>query len=142
MPREDAAFDDVHDFVDDYGKALVGGDGDAIADFWDVPALVVGKEGVIAVDDRNEVRGFFASAAAQYRAYGITDTDGEVIVVTRVGDRIVEVEVRWAMLDADGNERGAERSTYTLRKDDDGQLRIRMVVSHPVEGGPPELRGH
>lgn len=134
--------EDVHEFVDDYGAALVGGDGDAIADFWDVPAVVVGKEGVIAVDDHSEVAGFFAGAAAQYKAHGIEGTDGEVVVVTRVGDRIVEVEVRWAMLDAKGKERGAERATYTLRKDDSGQLRIRMVVTHPVEGGPPELRGH
>ena len=133
--------DDVHEFVDDYGKALVSGDGDAVADFWDVPAVVVGKEGVIAVDDHAEVAGFFAGAAAQYGAHGITGTDGEVVVVTRVGDRIVEVEVRWAMLDVDGHEVGAERATYTLRKDDDGNLRIRMVVTHPVEGGPG-LRTH
>jgi hypothetical protein len=53
-------------------------------------------------------------------------------------DRILVVEVRWPYLDQEGNEAGEESSTYTLRRDDQGHLKIRAVVMHgarTAEGG-------
>lgn len=45
------------------------------------------------------------------------------------------VEVRWPYLDADGEERGEETSTYTLRRNDRGELRLRVAVMHGASEG-------
>jgi hypothetical protein len=38
------------------------------------------------------------------------------------------VDVRWPYLDAGGNEKGEESSTYTLRTDDTGELKLHVAV--------------
>jgi hypothetical protein len=45
------------------------------------------------------------------------------------------VEIRWPHLNAKGREVGAELSDYTLRRDDNGNLRIRSVLMRGVERG-------
>jgi hypothetical protein len=49
--------------------------------------------------------------------------------------RTAIVEVRFPWIDAEGNEVGGEKSTYTLRRDDTGMLRARVVIMHGVEEG-------
>ena len=44
--------------------------------------------------------------------------------------------MRWPYLDAQGHELGAETSTYTLRRDGNGRLRLRVAVTHGVEEAP------
>jgi hypothetical protein len=42
------------------------------------------------------------------------------------------VTVRWPYLDGNGDEKGAESSTYTLCRDEDGELKIRVIVMRGV----------
>jgi hypothetical protein len=45
------------------------------------------------------------------------------------------VEVRWPYLDGQGNEVGEEVSTYVLRRDDTGALKVQVAL---MQGVSPE----
>jgi hypothetical protein len=86
-------------------RAVVTGDGPAVAKLWEVPALVVGDEAVIPVSALSEVEQFFGGAKEQYNASGITDTRPEIVHLEWATPRIALVEVRWPYLDAEGRQR-------------------------------------
>jgi hypothetical protein len=132
-PRSDDAFEDdsvLIDFFERLAVALSTGDASTVAASWEAPALVVGHEGVIAVSSVDEVEAFFRGASEQYRSRGICATRAEIVRVQWVGLRTAIAEVRWPMLDEHNRELGDERSTYTLRTNDDGELKIRVTVAH------------
>ena len=120
----------MQDFLDALGRAVTAGDGAAAAALWDVPALVVSDADVMAIESRDQIAQFFGGAKAQYNAKGIVDTRAEIVRQWWPTDRIAIVEVRWPYLDADGDERGDETSTYTIRRDDSGDLHLRVAVMH------------
>jgi hypothetical protein len=119
----------VQDFLDRYGAALAAGDGKAIAAQWETPALVVDDRGVIPVGTPEEIEQFFTAAHADYNARGITGTRAEIVRLEWATERIAQVDVRWVLLDAGGRERGDESTTFTLRRDDHGNLRLRCTVT-------------
>jgi hypothetical protein len=120
----------VQKFLDTFARALTAGDGRTIATMWDLPALLVWDQGIKAVTERNEVEQFFAGAKDQYNQRGITDTRAQILYLDRVTERIAVAKVRWPYIDARGNEVGEESSTYTLRRGDDGKLKVCVVVMH------------
>jgi hypothetical protein len=121
----------VQRFLDRYGQALTAGDGKTIATMWEVPALVLGDQNARAVQASEEVEKFFNAAASQYRAQGIAATRPDVTSISWLSERIVLVEARWPYIDRKGRETGsAETSTYTLRLDDRGELRVRVAIMH------------
>ena len=81
-----------------------------------------------AVTSIDDVRTFFGAAREQYNEHGVTDTRAELVRVEWLTPQIATVEVHWPHLDAKGNEIGGERSTYTLRRDEHGALKIRVAV--------------
>jgi hypothetical protein len=123
---------EVQTLLDKLARALTAGDGKKVAALWEVPALVIGVDGVIAVNALAEVERFFGGARAQYNAQGIVDTRGDIVRLDWANERIATVSVRWPYIDQEGREHGAEQSTYTLRRDDDGDLKIRAVTMHGV----------
>jgi hypothetical protein len=119
-------------------RAVVTGDGPAVAKLWEVPALVVGDEAVIPVSALSEVEQFFGGAKEQYNASGITDTRPEIVHLEWATPRIALVEVRWPYLDAEGRQRGSEISTYAMRRDITGALKLRAAIMHGAsEGAAP-----
>ena len=118
----------VQEVLDRLAHALTAGDGEAVADLWETPAFVIGGGMARAVSARAEVVEFFGSGKEQYNALGITDTRAEIQHLDWVSDDLVVVDVRWPYLTANGEERGEERSTYTLLGDAQGQLKIRSVL--------------
>jgi hypothetical protein len=126
---------DVQDFLDDFAAALTAGDTERIVAMWETPGFILFAGGASPMNDADDVRKMFGPAKEQYAKHGITDTRGDVIDLQWIGDRICIVEVRWPWLDASGAEFGGERSTYTLRRDDAGALKLRTVVMHGVEPG-------
>lgn len=127
------AFDEDSVLIDLFERlavALSTGDARTVAALWEAPALVVGHGAVIAVSSVSEVETFFASAREQYTSRGICATRAEIVRVQWVGLRTAIAEVRWPMLDEQNREVGDERSTYTLRANDDGELKIRVTVAH------------
>ncbi|MBS1149517.1 MAG: hypothetical protein H6Q89_1215 [Myxococcaceae bacterium] len=126
--RKNGGEPELQEFFDRFTRALIGGDGKAAAEMWETPAYFIGDEMIRAEEDPVEVEKFFGSAKEMYASKGIRRTRAELGPVQWVTERIAEVDVRFPWLDADGNERGEESSRYTLRRGDDGALRLCVAV--------------
>jgi hypothetical protein len=137
QPADQPYSDDVLQFFDAYALALLRGDERAIAAMWEAPALVVGDAGVQAIASTDEIERFFAGAKDEYAARHITGTRADVQRLEWVTDRIAIARVWWPYLDEHGHQIGAESSTYTLRRDDHGQLRLRVATMHGESPGDP-----
>lgn len=135
MPSPGTEDDEVQGFLDQFGRSLTAGDGDAIARMWAVPAYILGDTMAQVVSSREEIATFFSGAKEQYNKRGISDTRAEIFGLEWVTDRIVVVDVRWPYLDERGNEKGEESSTYTLRRDDFSDLRLHIALMRG-EGSP------
>ena len=120
----------VQDFLDRFAAELTAGHAAEVAGMWETPALVIGDEIAQAFASSDELEAFFAPAKERYNQQGIVETRAEIVRQMWPTDRIAIVEVRWPYLDADGDERGDETSTYTLRRDDRGELKLRVAVMH------------
>jgi hypothetical protein len=124
---------EVRQFLDRLARALTHGDTATVVALWETPALVLGDTLAQSIGSDEELEGFFTGAKQRYNDQGIVDTRGEIIDLRWPTERMVIVEVRWPYLDARGDEVGSETSTYTLRRDEDGDLRLRVAVMHGVE---------
>jgi hypothetical protein len=125
---EPGAEEVIQRFFDRFARAVTTGDGRSIARMWAVPALVVGDSMVQAVGSLDQVEEFFGGAKEQYNAQGIADTRAELQRVEWLTRRLAVVDVRWPYLDAQGVERGEETSTYVLRRDDSGELKLQAAL--------------
>jgi hypothetical protein len=124
---DDAA---VQRFLDRLARALTTGEGHAAATMWELPALVVGDHDVRALRTIDEVEALFAGAREQYNARGVTGTRAHIMRLDWATEGIAVVKVRWPYLDSGGHEVGEETSTYVLRRDDAGRLKLRAAVYH------------
>lgn len=129
-PRPSPEGFELMDFFDCYCHALTARDLPALVAAWETPAFVLSDLGAHAVGSSEEIKTFFAGAKQQYTARGIVDTRADIVRFEWVSDRIAIVSVRWPLIASSGREIGSEGSTYTLRRDDTGALRIRAVVMH------------
>ena len=119
--------------LDRFANAFTHGDGKGAAACWDVPALIVSEEGNRAVSALSEIEAFFGNAASEYNAKGITGTRPEIQALTWLTEKLATVQVRWPYLDAKGvDQRESESSTYVLRVDDTGQVKICVSVTMGV----------
>jgi len=130
---------DVQDFLDRLAKAVTGGDIETVVELWQPPAFVLADPEVHAVSSNEEIRQFFGQARERYNEQGIVDTRPEITNLHWPSERIAIVEVRWRYLDAGGREAGEEISTYTLRRNERGELKLRVAVAH---GAPPARSTH
>jgi uncharacterized NTF2-like protein DUF6841 len=119
---------EVRAFLARIARALTAGDGKTVAGMWAVPALVLGDDDVRAVGTLQEVEQFFGGAKEQYNARGIVDTRADILELKWLTPRIALVEVRWPYLDQEGNEVGEEVSTYALRRDETGALKVQVAL--------------
>ncbi len=123
----------VMEFLEAFALSLTEGATEALADLWQLPAMVISDDRTFAVTDRDELKDLFAGAREQYNSAGVTDTRPEIIRLDEITDRIVMVRVRWPHLDEDGDELGAECSTYTLQLSALGDWKIRCAILHGCE---------
>ena len=123
----------IQEFFDEFAVALTAGNARKLAGMWATPALVVGDQMLRAIEKRKEVEQFFSGIEKEYNKRGITDTRADIVRLDWPTDRICIAEVRWPYLDARGRELGSEVSTYTLRQNDAGDLKICAVVMHGVQ---------
>ena len=119
---------EVQEFLDGLARALIAGDGDAVATRYEVPALFISDDGVHAIKSPEEIVTYVVATKARYRALGVVETRAGLIDLERIGMRMLVATVRWPHLDANHHEVAAELSDYTLRRDDKGRLRIRSVL--------------
>jgi hypothetical protein len=126
--RERGLREEVQDMFDQLAKALTAGDGDAVAALWETPGLVIGAHCVLAMTSQEKVAEFFCKAKHKYNEHGITNTRADLLDIEPVGERIVLVSVRWAHLGPNARELGHESFDYTLRRNDDGKVKIRSML--------------
>lgn len=136
--RHDGAHeqDDVQAFLDRFGQALTHGDGHAIAALWETPAYVLADDDMHDVRAVDEVEAFFNGARRLYGEQGIAQARPGILDLEWLTARIVLVHVRWAYLDAAGREVGIETSTYTLRRDREDRLRLKVAVMQGIDERP------
>ena len=114
---------DLQAFFDDFTNALTAGNGDAAAQLFEYPALMVMSDRTRygpsrPLDDAPTVSGFFANAPQMYNAKGIARTFADVEDVQHLAPDVVLVRARFPYIDADGNDMGdGETSLYVVRKD-------------------------
>ena len=126
----------IQNLLDQLAEALTAGDGRTAATFWRTPAFVIGDEHEQAVASQQEIEQFFSGSKAQYNQRGIVDTRAEIQRLDWITDRIALVEVRWPYLDATGKAVGEETSTYLFKRDDRGELKLRLAIMHGAAGIP------
>jgi hypothetical protein len=114
--------------------ALTRGDGRSLATLWETPAMIIENQTVITIESPEQVEGLSAGARQQYVDKGIVDTRPNIVRLAWPAEGIALVEVRWSLIDAGGDELGEEVATYTLRRDEGGHLKARVLVAH---GTPP-----
>lgn len=133
MQPSRALVKEVQHVLDRFVAAMTSGDGQAAAALWETPALVMGDDMVMAVKTDDEVARFFGCARDEYNAKGITDTRAEILGLEDLTPKVVLVTARFPWIDAEGEEKGGETSTYTLKRDQTGALRLRASVMHGTE---------
>ena len=121
---------EVERLLEELGHAVTAGDGKEAAELWAIPAMVLGDQDVRAVSSREELARFFATAKEEYTAQGVTGTRPEIRNLTWLTRELALVEVRWPYLTEDRHEKGEETSTYVLRRDESGVLKIQVALLH------------
>jgi hypothetical protein len=124
--------DKIRQLLENIGQGLSAGDPRAVANCWEVPALVLSDQGSLAITDSNQIEGFFGQAIAVYRAQGLMATRPEIEHVQTLSESLASVDVRWPAFDAAGTETSAERSHYVIQVGKDGQARIRVALTRTV----------
>lgn len=127
---------EVQALLNRMARAVTQGDGKTVASMWEVPAFVLGDSEARAVGTLDEIKQFFGGAKEQYNAKGIVDTRAEIRELKWLTQRIALVEVRWPYFDEHANEVGEESSTYALRRNEAGTLKLQAAIMHGANEGP------
>lgn len=127
---------EVQEVLDQIAVAITAGDGDAVAALWETPGFIIGPTMDMVLADDAAIAKLFASGREQYAAMGVVDTRAEILDLEWIGPdrKLCVVKVVWPYLDASGREVGAERSDYTLRRDESGALKVREILMRGVDG--------
>ena len=120
----------VAELMNRFADGLTAGDGKAITQLWAVPALVLSDTSTHAVSSLEQVEAFFSGAKEQYAKQGIDEARPDIRNIVWMTPNLVNVTVRWPYVDRSGREFGEESSTYTLRRLEDGSLKIQVIVMH------------
>lgn len=126
---------EVQGLLDRLATAVTIGDGLTAASLWSLPAFVIGDNHEWAVQSALELVAFFDGAKAHYNQRGIGGTHAQIERLEWITERLALVRVRWPWLDADGREVGEETSSYLLKRDDDGALKLRAAFMHGATDG-------
>lgn len=114
----------AQEFFDTYARALVARDAEAVADLYALPSLVLFPGQSLPVSDREQVRAFFADAAAQYGE--VSEAVPSVRVIASTPDHSIWADVTWSY---DGTER--ERFVYQLVHDH-GSWLVAVLTPMPL----------
>lgn len=126
----------VQEYLDRFATAMTTGDTKTMTRLWGVPAFVIGPDMAKVVQSEDEVEEFFSGAKAAYNERGIMDTRADIEDLDWISEDMVIVTVRWPQLDQNEKELGAERSSYTLLKGEDGSYKVRVITMRGEERSP------
>jgi hypothetical protein len=129
--------DRIGELFDRYGRALSRGDLQGIASCWDVPALMLADDEVVALEDTSQVEAFFADVLQWYESNGLMATTSEVLEAVALSAQLALIYVRWPAFDDSGLEIFSETSYYILRERDGRHWKIQIGIT---ETRRPERR--
>jgi ketosteroid isomerase-like protein len=121
---------ELREFFDRYAKAVTAADLPVLVAAWETPAFVLSDIGAHQVSSPDEIVKFFSGAKEHYNARGIVDTRADIVRYEWPSERMAIVTVRWPLIDSSARDIGYETSTYVLRRDDGGTLRVRSAIMH------------
>jgi hypothetical protein len=121
--------DRIGELFDRYGRALSRGDLEGIASCWDVPALMVADDEVVALGDTSQVEAFFAGVLQWYKSNRLMATKSEVLEVVSLSAQIALIYVRWPAFDDSGLEIFSETSYYIVRERDGRHWKIQVGIT-------------
>ena len=125
---------DVQAVLEALGRGITESDPDGIAACFGLPAMFVGEEGALVLNNEDELKGLFAQGRKFYEGRGLVGTRPDIEKIEPLSSQIFEVTVRWPGYDSSAIERWSERSRYVLRQDETGKHRICVAVT--LGGGP------
>jgi hypothetical protein len=128
--------DAIRAFFKQFASALTRGDGPTLSTMFAYPALAIANDLTMPINTAEEAKRFFGSAPEQYKRKGIVDTRADIRNIHWNTDRIATVEVDWPYIDAEGNVRGSESSTYVMHLDARGTPQLQVLV---MEGERPTI---
>lgn len=129
------ALGEINELFERLAKALTNGDVEAVVAMWDTPSFVIGDDTARTLDSDTELEDLFGGAKEKYNEGGVFETKPQIRRCRWLSDRLMIVEVRWPHLDATGREVDAESSTYVLRRDPWGDLKLHVAMMHGMEHG-------
>lgn len=115
--------------IDGIGTALSASDAEAVARYWEAPALVLGDGGSHAIGDIAEVTAFFAMSIPAYQKQGVITARGRLLHAEALSDTLAAIDVIWPGYDAEGREVMSETSHYLVSVGEDGEYRVRVALS-------------
>ena len=124
---------EMREFFLRFAGALTQGDPKQIASHWCVPSFVIADALNLAMTSTREIENFFSGTKRRYISRGIFDAQPDIQNVQWVTEHLAVVDVRWPYLDDQGQEMGAESSTYTLKADDSGEIKILVALMKGTE---------
>lgn len=122
----------VEEFFSEYASVLTADDLEGISRCYGYPSLIVRDDAAMAIGDETDLKAIFEGSAERYRAQGFIRADPKLATSRWITERLVEADVRWNYIDAQGVGHGGPRYRYTLR--DTGQrLVVHVIVVVPDE---------
>jgi hypothetical protein len=122
--------DNLTDFFDRYGSALIRGDVPAVAACYSLPGMVVSDSYSFTFQSPAAVALSFLGAAPAYREQQIVAAHAQLRDVQRISHTLALVAVEWEYLDCDGNAVPGESFRYLLRADIEGPRITTVIATH------------
>ena len=122
--------DNLTDFFDRYGSALITGDVAAVAACYALPGMVVADTYSFTFASPAAVALSFLGAAPAYRDQRIVAAHAQLRDVQRLSAHLAMVAVAWEYLDSGGNAVPGEGFRYLIRSDADGPRITTVIATH------------
>lgn len=122
--------DNLTDFFDRYGSALITGDVAAVASCYALPGMVVADTYSFTFASPAAVALSFLGAAPAYRDQRIVAAHAQLRDVQRLSAHLAMVAVAWEYLDSGGNAVPGEGFRYLIRSDADGPRITTVIAAH------------
>lgn len=133
MQTSHALVKEVQVFLDQFALAVSENDGKAATKLWESPALVLGDSMAMQVQSDSQVKKMFGSARKMMTERGVAETRAEILGLESLTPKVVMVTAHFDWINGAGEQVGGEATTFTLRRGNDGALRVKSSVMHGQE---------
>ncbi|MEO5692621.1 MAG: hypothetical protein ABIQ72_05820 [Usitatibacter sp.] len=133
METSHALVKEVQIFLDQFALAVSENDGKTATQLWESPAIVLGDTMAMQVQSDAAVRKMFGSAKKMMDEMGVAETRAEILGLESLTPKVVMVTAHFDWINGAGEQVGGESTTFTLRRDNSGSLRVKSSVMHGQE---------